>query len=125
MTRPEGLALTAWLMVALSILGWAVVDWNRFSKPPYHHSFLVLFIVAVVAYKAFGLICTWYYYQGRNWARIAVLIASVWTLYNLRLVNHGNILYRGVVAADGVFGLCLLYWLNTPELRRYFTAEQT
>jgi hypothetical protein len=76
----------------------------------------------VVIIKTCALICIWYYYQGRNWARVAVLLTSVWTLYNLRLLAHGNLACRVVVAGEGLLGLFFLYWLNTAEIRRFFAG---
>ena len=29
--------MTAWLMVALSTLGWGVIDWNRYRNPHLHN----------------------------------------------------------------------------------------
>jgi hypothetical protein len=71
MNRPKGLALTAWLMVALSTLGWGVIDWNRYRNPHLHNprATFVFFITIIVTMKICGLVCIWYYYQGRNWAR--------------------------------------------------------
>ncbi len=111
-------------MVALSTWGWTVIDWSKY-RPPHHTraGFLVLVMIVVVM-KACGLLCVWYYYQGRNWARIAVLLTSVWTLYNLRLLTHGHIPYRSVIAAEGLLGMFLLYWLNRPDIRRFFTRDK-
>jgi hypothetical protein len=77
MNRPKGLALTAWLMVALSTLGWSVIDWNGYRNPVLHspRATFVSFIAVIVTMKICGLVCIWYYFQGRNWARIAVLLA--------------------------------------------------
>jgi hypothetical protein len=124
MNRPKGLALTAWLMVALSLWSLGVINWSKYRNPPHHRGFFVLFIMIVVVMKSGALICIWYYFQGRNWARIAVLITSVWTLYGLRLLTHGNIVYRGVIASEGILGIFFLYWLNTLELRRFFRRHK-
>ena len=66
---------------------------------------------------------SWYYYQGRNWSRIAVLLTSLWTLYGLRLLGHGNVVYRSLIASEALLGLFLLYWLNTSEIRQYFMRK--
>jgi hypothetical protein len=123
MNRPKGLALTAWLMVVLSTLGWSVIDWSRYRNPHLHHPRLLFFVAIIVTMKICGLICIWSYYQGRNWARIAVLLTSLWTLYSLRLLGHGNVGYRILIAGEALLGLFFLYWLNTSEIRQYFTRK--
>jgi hypothetical protein len=126
MNRPKGLALTAWLMVALSTLGWSVIDWNRYRNPNLHNprAAFVFFITIIVTMKICGLVCIWYYYQGRNWARIVVLLTSLWTIYCLRLLSHGNTVYRSLISSEALLGLFFLYWLNTPELRKFFQSAQ-
>jgi hypothetical protein len=125
MARPKGLASTAWLMVALSTLGWSFVDWNHLRSLPHARVSFPVFVVIVVMIKTCAFICIWYYYQGRNWARVAVLLTSVWTLYNLRLLGHGNLVHRFVIASEGLLGLFFLYWLNTPEIRRFFAGGKS
>jgi hypothetical protein len=122
MGRPKGLASTAWLMGALSTLGWGAIDWNHLRSLPHASVSFPVFVVIVTMIKTCAFICIWYYHQGRNWARVAVLLTSVWTLYNLRLLAHGNLACRVVVGSEGLLGLFLLYWLNTPEIRRFFTG---
>jgi hypothetical protein len=122
MVRPRGLGLTAWLMVGLSALGWSGIDWNHFRTLPHARESFPVFIVIVVLMRTCALICIWHYYQGRNWARVAVLLTSLWTLYNLRLLTHGNLTCRIVIAGEGLLGLFFLYWLNTPEIRRFFAG---
>jgi hypothetical protein len=126
MNRPKGLALTAWLMVALSTLGWSVIDWSRYRTPHLHkpRTTFVFFITIIVTMKICGLVCIWYYYEGRNWARIAVLVTSLWTIYCLRLLGHGNAVYRSLIASEALLGFFFLYWLNTPTLRRFFQSAQ-
>jgi hypothetical protein len=122
MDRPKGLASTAWLMVALSTLGWSTVDWNHLRSFPHASVSFPVFVVIVVVMKTCSFICIWYFYQGRNWARVAVLLTSVWTLYNLRLLARGNLACRVVIASQGLLGLFFLYWLNTPGIRRFFAG---
>jgi hypothetical protein len=125
MNRPKGLALTAWLMVALSTLGWSVIDWNRYRNNLHNpRATFVFFITIIVTMKICGLVCIWYYHQGRNWARIAVLLTSLWTIYCLRLLSHGNAVYRSLIASEALLGLFFLYWLNTAKLRRFFQSAQ-
>jgi hypothetical protein len=126
MNRPKGLLLTSWLMAVLSILGWTVIDLRSYRPPHHTHSAFVILVTIIVTMKIGALICVWYFCQGGNWARVAVLLTSVWTVYNLRLLTHGNVMsrgivYGGVIAVQGFLGLFFLYWLNTSEIRRFFS----
>jgi hypothetical protein len=111
-------------MVALSAPGWSVIDWSRYRAPHLHNprTTFVFFITIIVTMKICGLVCIWYYYEGRNWARIAVLVTSLWTIYCLRLPGHGNAVCRSLIASEALLGLFFLYWLNTPTLRRFFQS---
>jgi hypothetical protein len=59
MNRPKGLAFTAWLMVALSTLGWSVIDWSRHRNPHLHYprTNFLFFVAIIVTIKICGLIC--------------------------------------------------------------------
>jgi hypothetical protein len=65
-------------MVALSTLGWSVIDWSRYRNPHLHNprAAFVFIVTIIVTMKICGLVCIWYYYQGRSWARMAVLLTS-------------------------------------------------
>jgi hypothetical protein len=122
MVRPKGLALTAWLMLCLSLLGLGSWIWSRYHSPVHTHTHLGFVVLGIIVFamKSCGFICIWYYYQGRNWARIVILVVSVLALFNLRLLNHGTIVIRGVVVSEAVLGIFFLYWLNTSEVRSFF-----
>ncbi len=69
MNRPRGLGLTALLMIVFNAMGWAIIDW---SKP---HA-LAIFIISTILI-VIGYVFIWFYWRGRNWARIAVLLCSL------------------------------------------------
>ena len=89
--RPKGITETAVLMSLTNALGWLIVDW---SKP---HAAMVfsLFTVFILA----GYVVIWFYWQGRNWARVLVLLTSLLCLYNLRYFFHS-----GIIMADYDWG---------------------
>jgi hypothetical protein len=133
MNRPNGVTFTACLMAFLSLAGWTVIDWSKFR--PHHDTrtglaVFAAFVLAVVTIKISALICVWYYWQGRNWARIAVLITSVWTVLHLLSVVHNNRWHPGIVSytiitIEALLGLFFLYWLNTAEIRSFFETAQS
>ena len=115
--RPQGLSATALLMGITNAMGWFIVDWER----PHARFTFVVFTVFILV----GYFFIWYYWQGRNWARIAVLLTSLLTLYNLRYWSHGPWMKQIMVISKGVLGSFLLYWLNTARVRTYFKGESS
>jgi hypothetical protein len=62
----------------------------------------------------------WFFWQGRNWARILVMIQSGLVLMNALVPNRvGHQQYLTMIGQAGV-GIFLLIWLNRPEIRAWF-----
>jgi len=121
MPRPRGLILTAWIMVFLNTAAWILQYW------PHHYVFRHASTAVVVGLlmftaRVFAFACIFYYAQGRNWARILVLVTSVGTLLS-------SLVYKGSASSTpaGIIGACwvilsvfFLYWLNTGPVRGFF-----
>lgn len=124
MNRPKGLALTAILMSICNIMPWATI---RPGRPPYTLRTSLAFTVII----GIGFVFIWFYWQGRNWARISVLLYSILNILNLRVWNRIS-LSPGVLtapthvmmAAKAALGVLLLYWLSTRPVREFFTQDQ-
>ena len=112
MNRPHGLVLTAVLMCICNAMGWFIIEWD---KPHALAEFVVFTILILIGY-----VFLWFYWKGRNWARIAVLLTSVLTIYNLRYWHHSNASGQLMIASEALLGAFLLYWLNTAAVREYF-----
>lgn len=76
-----------------------------------------------------GYVAIWYYWRGKNWARIFVMFTSVLTLIDLlitvvlfvlHLSYSASVPYYLVIVANGVLGSYLLYLLNTKDVRIWF-----
>jgi hypothetical protein len=61
-----------------------------------------------------------FFWKGRNWARVLVLIASGMSLLELALLPLASPLFFGLILADVAVALFLLVWLNTAPVREYF-----
>jgi hypothetical protein len=75
-----------------------------------------------------GYLILWFFWKGKNWARISVLVASVLSVINLIDLLHpyGNVIvYDSVVIAWALVGFFLLYWLNLADVREWFTKGKT
>jgi hypothetical protein len=110
--RPKGLAVTATLMSITNAMGWAIIDW---SKP---HAGLIFLIVTITI--AIGYVVIWFYWKGKNWARILVLLTCLLSLYNLRHWNDLGTAGRVMIGTEAVLAVFLLYWLNTQTVKNFF-----
>jgi hypothetical protein len=122
MNRPEGLALTAWIMVVLNTVGLGILDWGQYYR--LHPPGVLWLVIVAAALKIVGFVCIWYYFQGRNWARVMVLLTSAVMVWNARLLlqNHQQgivwnarpplwnpLIIRVVIAANAILGAFFLY----------------
>lgn len=110
--RPKGLTETAVLMALTNALGWLIVDW---SNPHAATTFSIFTIFILVGYFVI-----WFYWKGRNWARILVLLTSVLSLFNLRYLFRSGIIERVMIGSEAVLAVFLLFWLNSPNVKSFF-----
>jgi hypothetical protein len=123
MPRPRGLILTAWIMVFLNTAAWILQYWPpQAHNAHFHTSTKIIVGLFMFAVRVFAFACIFYYAQGRNWARILVLVTSVGTLL-------GSLVYKGSALSTPaeIIGACwvilsvfFLYWLNTGPVRGFF-----
>lgn len=69
----------------------------------------------------------WFFWKGKNWARISVLVVSVVSVINLisLIYPKGNVIvYDSIVIAWALVGLFLLYWLNLADVREWFKNQK-
>jgi hypothetical protein len=114
MVRPKYLSLTVVLMCITNATGWLTVEWNK----PHARTRMVVFTLLILI----GYVFLWSYWKGKNWARIAVLLTSALTIYNLRYWHQGNIASTLTIASEAWIGMFLLYWLNTAQVREFFKS---
>jgi heme/copper-type cytochrome/quinol oxidase subunit 4 len=119
MKRPQGILITAWIMVVLNIIPWILQYWLPLS---HHVRFLnvVLLTLISVIFRIIAFICIFYYAKGRNWARTLVLIVSVLTLFGLFRLQRELPIQRVNALAWALLGIFFLYWLNTKPIRAFF-----
>lgn len=114
--RPKGITETAVLMSLTNALGWLLVDWSK----PHASTIFALFTVFILV----GYLVIWFYWKGRNWARILVLPTSLLCLYNLRYFNRAGITERITIAAEAVLAVFLLFWLNSHRVKAFYRASK-
>jgi hypothetical protein len=79
------------------------------------------FVTIVVATT---FVVLWHYWNGRNWARILVLLTGVLALFNLAALQSTNLLGGWLIIVESIFGAFMLWWLNTTSVKRYFKDSQ-
>jgi len=79
-------------------------------------------IVSDAIFILFGYRVLFFYWRGRNWARILVLLTSLLSIFNLFLLSRPHAFPRqAVIVGEAVLGVFLIYWLNTREAKEFFT----
>jgi len=115
--RPKGIKETAALMSIFNATGFATIDW---SKP---HPYIRFFIFTTIIIA--GYVVIWFYWKGRNWAKILVLLTSLLCLYNLYYLNRYGLRGQVMVGGEALLAIFLLYWLNTSKVRAFFDRAKT
>jgi hypothetical protein len=134
MPKPNGFALTVtalWVLLVLSVVV-AVAVPNPAAAAMQTGAFLAMAktiaVVGALVSAAIGAVIIVFYSKGENWARWVVMILSVLyivgLLLNLRLwaLIPGKVVFSAVQA---VFGLYLLWFLNTPPVKDWFEKKPT
>jgi len=113
--KPRGLWGTTFAMAVLNLEGLIGIQWNHYGV-----------VAAVVLLMALGYVVLWYYWQGRNWARILVMLTSVVAVLDLATIRRpyrSAVLYDSLIVAEAILGIFLLYWLNTNVVRVWFNTS--
>jgi hypothetical protein len=131
LNRPAGLALTSALMALCIVTMFFTIN----PKNPDSQSMWVCYI-ADSFFACVGFLFVWFYWKGRNWARVSVMVVSGLSIWNLRMwdvpvnlaLHYPALLvtpFRVWLVYKALLGAVLLYYLNTPELRQFFTGKRT
>jgi len=113
--RPKGLTETSLLMSITNAMGWAIIDWSKPNARVIFFTFTIMIFI--------GYIVIWFYWKGRNWARILVLLISLLSLYNLHDWTRSGTMPRIMIGTEAILAVFLLYWLNTRQIRTFFRNQ--
>jgi hypothetical protein len=112
--RPKGVSATAVAVIFFDLLGLLFIKWSSWRVPLY------VFILPVgISLTMIGL-PVWFYWKGRNWARWIVMLQAIFPSL-LALAKRSTSRPIVIAILDGIFGLFLLYWLNTQRVRAFFS----
>ncbi len=115
--KPRGLRELTLLMCALNL---TVFLWADGSTLGSRGADIALY----ASIGAISFLVLWFFWRGRNWARILVLITSVLGVLGLLTLLEETLLQRVVTMIDAVLSVFLLYWLNTRPVKEYFKPVQ-
>ena len=87
-------------MSLLNALGWAIIDW---TSPTANRTFITNTILILIGY-----VMVWFFWKGRNWARILVLLASAWAILNLLAWNRLGLIGNVMIGGEAALAVFLL-----------------
>ena len=124
MNRPRGLGLTATLMAVCSAFDWTIPNYANIPHP--------LRVLAIdVVLIGIEYVFIWFYWMGKNWARTAVLIFSVFQIFGLRMWNtaspsasYATTPVHVLLIAKALLSVALSYWLNTRPAVEFFKRNK-
>ena len=112
--RPKGLASITTLLCISQLIAFGYVtpaQWNSIRE-----------VGLVLSMKIVWYWIFWFFWKGRNWARIMTVVTSCFIfLIPFFPPRHAPIM-QAYMVADCVFSAYLLYWLNTKPIVRFFKA---
>lgn len=100
---------------------------------PKRPRFFAVTLAAEILIVLAGYLVLWFFWKGKNWARISVLVGSVLSVINLLALPlihpYGNmignmIVYDSKIIAWALVGFFLLYWLNLADVREWFKSQK-
>lgn len=122
---PKAVTISTWLMAVLNILGYAIM-W----EPEAHETRVTVFVFAMVftLVIAAGYVVLWFFWKGKNWARILVLLNCFVCFYNVRDIHFFlgvNPIEKVTLLGEALLAIFLLYWLNTRAAKAYFKRNKS
>jgi hypothetical protein len=113
--KPKGLIETTIIMCIFNVCGFVYLDSSM--------GHLAIQIIIGLLIVGISYIILWYYWRGKNWARILVIITSIIALLNLFDLANQNVIQQILTLSEAVLACYLLYWLNTRKVKLYFSYQ--
>ena len=114
--KPKGLLETTIAMCVMNMAGLLFVD------PRIGHMAVQYAVFAAII--AVTYLVLWYYWQGKNWARILVLLTGCVAILNLLALPTSSYIANALLVVESIFGVSMLWWLNSTSVKSYFTGAQ-
>jgi hypothetical protein len=119
--RPKAVTILTWIMAALNPLGYSLL-WN----PHKTRSAVVLLFLVFSAMIATGYLVLWFFWKGKNWARLVVLLNCFVCLYNIRYIplHLKNPVEIVMIVGEAAVAVYLLWYLNTRRAKLFFKPDR-
>lgn len=108
----KGLKETTILMCIFNLAAYVFVD----PKSPY----LAIGLAVGTTIVILSFVILWHYWNGKNWARVLVMITSLVSILNLLGIRNHNMAQATLIVLEAALGVYLLWWLNVREVKSYF-----
>src|SRR5258708_11414413 len=100
-------------------LAMGILNLTAFASVMWIKRFFVATLAADIFIVVVSYVVLWFFWKGRDWARLWVLVFSVLSVINLLALIHPYgivIVYDSIVIAWAIVGFFLLFWLNLADV---------
>ncbi len=115
--KPKNLKLITILLCLFNSYGIIGLFFLNIASEYFKYVVIAAVIVVLVSFIVIG-----FFWKGKNWARILVIVASVLAIFNMYNFHLLHILSKFVIGGEFVFACYLLYWLNTKAVKEFFSS---
>ena len=108
--RPQTLKIFTLGAIGFTLLGFFVYCDGSLTQISVAADLITYGILSVI-----WLAIMWFLWQGRNWARITVIVLGVLGAVSAIFTQESTMFQRYFTIADGLFSLAWAWWLISPE----------
>lgn len=115
---PNGLRTVVSLLCISNLLAYLLIDMQML---------ITLQVGVTTGFVAVGFWVIWFFWHGRNWARILIRFSSLLYLANgAQLLFYSyNLVQSFVIAFWSGFAVFLLFWLGRKPILLFFTSPDS
>ena len=113
-SRPPGLKTFIGIELLLVVIGVIYCDGTMTETS------VAADLAAYAVLSAIWLVFLWALWNGRNWARIVVMIGSVISVLSLTTIGSDTPLQQVFTIFNAIFGAIWFWWLRMPKVVAFF-----
>ncbi len=110
--KPKGLKETTILMCIFNLAAYIFIDFESL--------YLAIGLTVGTIVVILSFVILWHYWNGKNWARILIMMTSLVSILNLLGIRNHNMAQAALIVLEAALGAYLLWWLNVREVKLYF-----
>lgn len=116
--KPKNMKIVTILLCLFNLYGLVGLFFLNTESEHFKYVAAVAGVVVLLSY-----IIIFFFWKGKNWARLLVLLAALLSIPNIYNFAIFHIVSKVVIGAEFIFALYLLYWLNTKPVTDYFSNQ--